>query len=232
MFIVVDGWGFWVGLGVGGRLDWLANCTCHAHGEPRPPTFSKKPAGQCICVCVCVVKLSFVCLPTWKTLGFVKFMQMSFRQLAIYVCTSHSIYVCVCVYMGCGHLWPIWDTNHAVNVYCGPPAAFDLAKTPTRKWAKSLGGWLKWGSALRSMCQLYYISVCISPQAHLHDPQQGCTGNKLGRVNICQLWNHSMSLVFIKITINAYCAGKEYSFYKPRQIFKRFQFLLSFLIFN
>jgi len=33
-----------------------------------------------------------------------------------------------------------------------------------------------------------------------------------------------MSLVFIKITINAYSAVKKYSFYKSRQIFKHFQF--------
>jgi len=91
----------WVGFLGGFGCWWSARLAGKLHvPRPRRATTAHLLEEACwpVHLCVCVVKLSFVCLPTWKTLGFVKFMQMSFRQLAINVCTSHSIYVCVCIW--------------------------------------------------------------------------------------------------------------------------------------
>lgn len=94
---------------------WLPQLAGKLHVPRPPPRRLFASLGVCVpWMCVSVVKLSFVCLPTWKTLGFVKFMQMSFRQLAINVCTGHStslfpIFVCVLVHpSGCLEcmLWP------------------------------------------------------------------------------------------------------------------------------
>lgn len=153
---------------------WLPQLAGKLH-VPRPPPRRLFAVYSCVPgMCASVVKLSFVCLPTWKTLGFVKFMQMSFRQLAINVCTGHSrsqfpIFVCVLVHPCgcvlfrvyvvaiCGPLviqimWSTFTAGPQMPLTC----PFSENHPPRRQKLADR-------SVLRSMCKLLYI---IFPPAY------------------------------------------------------------------